>query len=104
MIIALSSDEEDDNDKSQASSSSFGSGFNGSQNNSSQQMGPFEPINRKEPVITADMENYEDCEEEKGPTVTGKDLTFFFFVNIWKPDFRILENGFVLEQGHPHID
>ncbi|CAL4081453.1 unnamed protein product, partial [Meganyctiphanes norvegica] len=86
VIIALSSDEDDDNDKSavsQASGSSFGSGLTGSQNNNSQLIGPVEPINRKEPVITVDMEKYEDSEEEKEPAVTGDVL----------PDFSDLAEG-----------
>ena len=59
VILTLSSDEDDDKPGGGLGPLS-GSGASGSP-----QPGAHpEPVNHKEPIITADMENFEDCEKE----------------------------------------
>ncbi|XP_042230537.1 putative mediator of RNA polymerase II transcription subunit 26 [Homarus americanus] len=82
VILTLSSDEEEDDKKSGVGSAATG----GSSNSPPEgfQLGPPEPISHKEPIITADMENFDDVEEaDTGGAVTGGGL----------PDLQSLLDG-----------
>ncbi|KAG0699699.1 Sentrin-specific protease 7 [Chionoecetes opilio] len=62
VILTLSSDE--DEEKPGGSGGLCGSGVAGSPQAGGHLLGPPEPVNHKEPIITADMEDLEDSEKE----------------------------------------
>lgn len=70
VILTLSSDE--DEDKPSGGSGGLGSGgVSGSPRSGAHTSHP-EPVNHKEPIITADMENFEDSENDDTGAITGE--------------------------------
>lgn len=70
VILTLSSDE--DEDKPGGSSGGPGSGSVSCSPRSGGHNSHPEPVNHKEPIITADMENFEDAEKDNSGAVTGE--------------------------------
>lgn len=82
VILTLSSDEDEENPG--RGSGGLGSGSASGSPRSGGHSHP-EPVNHKEPIITADMENFEDSEKDDTGAVTGEyiDAHIKYTLNIW---------------------
>ncbi|MPC15755.1 hypothetical protein E2C01_008556 [Portunus trituberculatus] len=81
VILTLSSDE--DEDKPGGGSGPSASGISGSPQPGSHTGAHLEPVNHKEPIITADMEDLEEPEKSDSGAVTGGGI----------PDIQSLNDG-----------